>query len=93
MIFNPSFPYRFLHMVCASYVIGSFVVAGVSSYHLWRHQHLEASRKALSMAVWAAIVLVPLQLVIGDAQGRNTLRPSAKRNGPSAGLVLTLMSA
>ena len=74
VIFNPSFPYRFLHMVTASYVTGSFVVAGVSAYHLWRRQHLEVSRKAFSMAMWAALVLVPLQLVIGDAQGRNTLQ-------------------
>ena len=74
VIFNPSFPYRFLHMVTASYVTGSFVVAGVSAYHLWRRQHQEASRLAFSMAMWAALVLVPLQLVIGDAQGRNTLQ-------------------
>ena len=72
-VFNPSFPYRFLHMVCASYVTGSFVVAGVSAYHLWRRQHVEASRLAFSMALWAALLLVPLQLVLGDAQGRNTL--------------------
>ncbi len=73
-VFTPSFPYRFLHMVCASYVTGSFVVAGVSAYHLWRRQHLEASRLGFSMALWAAFILVPLQLVLGDAQGRNTLQ-------------------
>ena len=73
-VFNPSFPYRFLHMVTASYVAGSFVVAGVSAFHLWRRQHTEVSRKAFSMAMWAALVLVPVQLVIGDAQGRNTLQ-------------------
>ena len=73
-VFNPSFPYRFLHMVCASYVTGSFVVAGVSAYHLLRNQHVEASRQSFSMAMWAAFVLVPLQLYLGDAQGRNTLQ-------------------
>jgi cytochrome bd ubiquinol oxidase subunit I len=72
--FNPSFPYRFLHMVCASYLTGSFVVAGVSAYHLWRGQHINAAREAFSLALWAALVLAPLQVVLGDAQGRNTLQ-------------------
>ena len=74
VVFNPSFPYRFMHMVCGSYVTGSFVVAGVSGFHLWRRQHLETARLGLSMAMWAAFVLVPLQLFLGDAQGRNTLQ-------------------
>jgi len=72
-VFNPSFPYRFMHMVCASYLTGSFVVAGVSAYHLWRGQHLATARKAFSLAMWAALVLAPLQMVLGDMQGRNTL--------------------
>jgi cytochrome d ubiquinol oxidase subunit I len=71
--FNPSFRFRFAHMVCASYVTGSFVVAGVSAWHLWRGQHVDASRLAFSFAIWAATVLVPLQIFLGDAQGRNTL--------------------
>jgi cytochrome d ubiquinol oxidase subunit I len=54
-------------------VTGSLVVAGVSAYHLWRTQHVEASRLAFSIAIWAATFLVPLQIFLGDAQGRNTL--------------------
>lgn len=72
-VFNPSFPYRFLHMVCAS-SDRQFRGRGVSAYHLWRDQHIAASRKAFSLALWAAIVLAPLQIALGDAQGRNTLR-------------------
>jgi cytochrome d ubiquinol oxidase subunit I len=60
-------------MVCASFLTGSFVVAGASAFHLWRRQHLAASRLAFSMAMWMALVLAPLQIVIGDMQGRNTL--------------------
>ena len=44
IIFNPSFPYRLAHMVCASFITGSFVVAGVSAFHLWRRQYVEANR-------------------------------------------------
>jgi cytochrome d ubiquinol oxidase subunit I len=73
VIFNPSFPYRLAHMVCASFITGSFVVAGVSAFHLWRRQHVEASRVAFSLAMWMALVLTPTQTVIGDLHGRNTL--------------------
>ncbi len=74
VIFNPSFPDRAAHMVCASFITGAFVVAGVSAFHLWQRQHLEPSRVAFSLAMGLALVLVPAQIVIGDFHGRNTLR-------------------
>ncbi|RVC29128.1 cytochrome ubiquinol oxidase subunit I, partial [Mesorhizobium sp. M7A.F.Ca.CA.004.04.2.1] len=61
------------HMVCASFITGSFVVAGVSAFHLWRRQHVEASRLAFSLAMWMALVLTPTQILLGDLHGRNTL--------------------
>ncbi len=73
VIFNSSFPYRLAHMVCASFVTGSFVVAGVSAFHLWRGQHVEASRVGFSMAMWLALILTPTQILLGDLHGRNTL--------------------
>lgn len=51
-IFNPSFPYRFSHMVVASFLTGSFVVAGVSAWYLLRKREVEANRRALSMSLW-----------------------------------------
>ena len=60
-------------MVCASFVTGSFVVAGVSAFHLWRRQHVEANRVRLLLAMWMALVLTPIQIVLGDLHGRNTL--------------------
>lgn len=72
VIFNPSFPYRFLHMVCGSFLTCAFIVAGVSAFHLWRGRHLEAARIGFSMAMWAALVLAPLQIVLGDLHGLNT---------------------
>jgi cytochrome d ubiquinol oxidase subunit I len=72
-IFNPSFPYRFAHMVIAAYVTGAFLVMGVSGLHLWRRQHIEFARAGLSIGLWMALVLVPLQLWLGDLHGLNTL--------------------
>lgn len=74
VILSPSFPYRLAHMVCASFVTAAFVVAGVSAFHLWRQQYLAANRLAFSMALWMALVLVPLQIFLGDLHGRNTLQ-------------------
>ncbi|TNF01114.1 MAG: cytochrome ubiquinol oxidase subunit I [Gammaproteobacteria bacterium] len=72
-IFNPSFPYRFMHMALASFLTGSFVVAGVSAWYLLRGREVEANRKALSMCLWLLLFIAPAQLVVGDFHGLNTL--------------------
>lgn len=72
-IFNPSFPYRFMHMAVASFITGGFVVAGVSAWFLLRDRDPEANRRALSMCLWLLLFLTPAQAVIGDFHGVNTL--------------------
>ena len=74
VVFSPSMPYRFAHMVTASFVTGSFVVAGVSAFWLWRGRDEDraAARASFSLALWLAMVLVPVQMVIGDQHGLNT---------------------
>ncbi len=72
-IFNSSFPYRFSHMVVASFLTGSFVVAGVSAWYLLRGREVELNKRALSMCLWLILFIAPLQLVIGDLHGLNTL--------------------
>ncbi|GED22768.1 cytochrome ubiquinol oxidase subunit I [Halomonas halmophila] len=72
-IFNASFPYRFAHMVLASFLTGGFVVAGVSAWYLLIGRDVEANRKAFSMCLWLLLVLAPAQAVVGDAHGLNTL--------------------
>jgi cytochrome d ubiquinol oxidase subunit I len=73
-IFTPSLPYRFAHMVTAAYVTGTFVVIGICGFYLWRRQHVEFARAGFSVAMWMALVLTPLQIVLGDLHGLNTLR-------------------
>jgi cytochrome bd ubiquinol oxidase subunit I len=72
-IFTPSLPYRFAHMVTAAYITGTFVVIGVHGFHLWRRRHVEAARVGFSLALWLAALLTPLQIIIGDQHGLNTL--------------------
>jgi cytochrome d ubiquinol oxidase subunit I len=73
-VFTPSLPYRFAHMVTAAYITGSFVVIGVCGFYLWRRQHVEFASAGFSVAMWMALVLTPLQIVLGDLHGLNTLR-------------------
>lgn len=73
-IFTPSLPYRYLHMVTAANIAGTFVVIGVCGFYLWRRRHDEFARAGLSVALWIALVLVPLQGVLGDLHGRNSFQ-------------------
>ncbi len=73
VIFNPSFPYRLVHMVLASYLTTAFVVGGVGAFHLLRNRTNEVARLMFSMALWMAIIVAPLQIGVGDAHGLNTL--------------------
>lgn len=71
IVFNPSFIPRMLHMLLASYSTTCFVVAGVSSYFLLKGKHVQIGQKSLSFAMWAALLVIPTQLMVGDIVGTN----------------------
>lgn len=73
IVFNPSFPYRLLHMVLAAFLTTALVVAAVGGLHLLRDRADAASRRMFSMAMWMLIVVTPLQIAAGDFHGINTL--------------------
>ncbi|MBW4090696.1 MAG: cytochrome ubiquinol oxidase subunit I [Proteobacteria bacterium] len=74
IVFNPSFPYRLVHMVLASYLSVAFLVGAVGAWHLLRDRQSQAARVMFSMAMWMAAIVAPLQVIAGDQQGLNTLR-------------------
>jgi cytochrome d ubiquinol oxidase subunit I len=73
IVFNPSFPYRMVHMVLAAYLTTAFVVGAVGALHLLRDRHNRGARIMFSMAMWMALIVAPLQLIAGHAHGENTL--------------------
>jgi cytochrome d ubiquinol oxidase subunit I len=73
VIFNPSFPYRFMHTVVAVYLTTAFTVIGVASLYLRAGRYIEESRVMITMGVLLASLLVPGQLLLGDLHGVNTL--------------------
>jgi cytochrome d ubiquinol oxidase subunit I len=86
VIFNPSFPYRLVHMLLAAYLTTAFVVGGVAAFHLLKErmsrgqpgaapspESQAATRVMFSMAMWMAAIVAPIQIMAGDAHGLNTL--------------------
>jgi cytochrome d ubiquinol oxidase subunit I len=73
IIFNPSFPYRFAHMLTAAYLTTAFVVLAVGARYLVAGRHEADGRTMVRMAIGMIAVLAPLQLFIGDQHGLNTL--------------------
>jgi len=71
VLFNPSFPYRYVHMVLAAYVTTSLVVASVSALHLLRGTKPAHARVMFKMAMGFLAIVVPLQIIAGHEHGAN----------------------
>jgi cytochrome d ubiquinol oxidase subunit I len=74
IIFNPSFPYRLVHMVLAAYLTTALMVGACGAAHLLRNGTNRQARIMFSMAMWMATIVTPLQIAAGDTQGLNTLQ-------------------
>ena len=73
VIFNPSFPYRFTHMMMASGLTVAFLVAGISAYRWLRQDRTAEVMSGLKTGIYLAAFLIPLQIIAGDLHGLNTL--------------------
>ncbi len=73
IIFNPSMPYRLVHMLLASGLTAAFLVAGLSAYRHLRGDRAPGVMAALKTGVYTAAILIPLQILAGDMHGLNTL--------------------
>jgi cytochrome d ubiquinol oxidase subunit I len=93
VIFNPSFPYRFVHMVTAAYLTTAFAVAGVGAFYLWRKRHLPQARVMFAMAMIMAVFVAPLQLLFGDLHGLNTFKYQPAKVAAMEGLWETKRGA
>jgi len=73
IIFNPSMPYRLLHMMVASFLTVSFLLGGLSAYRYLRGCRAKANNAVLKLALTSAMILTPVQIILGDLHGLNTL--------------------
>jgi cytochrome d ubiquinol oxidase subunit I len=93
VIFNPSFPYRLTHMLLASTLTASFLIAGLSAWQLLRGAGNGASRHAMRAGVVAAAVAIPIQIFVGDQHGLNTLEHQPAKIAAIEGIWHTEKSA
>ena len=97
IIFNPSMPYRFVHMMLASGLTVAFLIAGISALRMLWGDRGEDVKTALRVGVITAASLIPLQILAGDFHGLNTLEHQPAKvaameanwdTGPNVPLVL-----
>ncbi|GHG60380.1 cytochrome ubiquinol oxidase subunit I [Alishewanella longhuensis] len=93
IIFNPSFPYRFSHMLLASALTVCFLVAGISAYRLSRGDNKKAPRLTLKTALFSAAILAPTQAFVGDLHGLNTLEHQPQKIAAMEGIWHTEQGA
>ncbi|MCL4110437.1 UNVERIFIED_CONTAM: hypothetical protein GTU68_022319 [Idotea baltica] len=74
IVFNPSFPYRLVHMVLAAYLTTAFTVGAVGAWHLLKDRESRSAAIMFSMAMWMALLVTPIQIFAGDLHGLNTLK-------------------
>jgi cytochrome d ubiquinol oxidase subunit I len=74
IIFNPSFVYRFFHMVLASYLTTAFLIAGISAWYLLHEKYQSIAKISFSLALAIAVFIAPLQIIVGDLHGLNTFK-------------------
>jgi len=89
VIFNPSFPYRLAHVLLASALTVSFVLAGVSAWQLLKKKANASTPRVLRTGLTAAALLVPLQIVVGDLHGLNTLEHQPQKIAAMEGIWRT----
>ena len=99
VIFNPSFPYRLAHMVISAMLATALFVGASGAWHLLRGHRTPTVKKMFSMAMWMLLFTAPLQVLVGDAHGLNTLKHQPAKiaaieghweNEPGAGVPLVL---
>ncbi len=93
IVFNPSFPYRFTHMLLASGLTVAFLVAGLSAYRWLRGDRTASVMASLKTGIYLAAILIPVQIFAGDMHGLNTLKHQPAKVAAMEGLWETTRGA
>ncbi|WP_309626143.1 cytochrome ubiquinol oxidase subunit I [Methylibium sp.] len=93
VLFNPSFPYRFTHMLIASALTCAFLLAGVSAWQLLRGSARASALLGLRTGLTLAALLIPVQIFVGDLHGLNTLEHQPQKIAAMEGVWKTVKGA
>jgi cytochrome d ubiquinol oxidase subunit I len=86
IIFNPSFPYRFTHMLMASTLTVAFLMAGLAAWQLLQHKANASTPKVLRVGLTLAALVIPVQIFVGDLHGLNTLEHQPQKIAAMEGI-------
>ncbi len=86
VVFNPSFPYRLVHVLLASGLTVAFVLAGVSAWQVLKGRQQPSTGRVLRTGLTLGAVLIPLQIVAGDMHGLNTLQHQPQKIAAMEGI-------
>lgn len=89
VVFNPSFPYRLVHVLLASALTCAFLVSGLSAWQLLRNAAHPAALKTLRVGTTLAALVIPLQILAGDLHGLNTLQHQPQKIAAMEGVWTT----
>ena len=93
VVFNPSFPYRLAHVLLASALTVAFLLAGVAAWQLLRGTTNRSTGKVLRTGLTMGALLVPLQVLVGDLHGLNTLQHQPAKVAAMEGVWQTRVGA
>jgi cytochrome d ubiquinol oxidase subunit I len=93
VLFNPSSPYRLVHMLLASGLTAAFLVAGISAYRWLRGDRAQSVIAAMRTGIVMAAILIPLQIFAGDLHGLNTLEHQPQKVAAMEGIWETERNA
>lgn len=83
---NPLLASRFLHMLLASYVSATLVVAGIAGYYLYKNKCLEFAKKAFSLSWLCLLFLIPAQIIVGDINGAQVFKYQPMKTAAMEGI-------
>ena len=86
VIFNPSLPYRLTHKLLASGLTAAFLIAGISAFRYLKGYKSPSVITALKVALVAGAFLIPVQILMGDLHGLNTLKHQPQKVAAMEGL-------
>ena len=69
VIFNPSFPSRYVHMMLAAFITTAAVVLAAGGYQILRGRNSEPTKWQIRMAAGTLLVLMPFQIWAGHWSG------------------------
>lgn len=93
IMFNPFNLPRYLHMVLAAWLSTSFVIISISAYYLYRNKYIDFAKKCLRFAVVAVMILIPIQIFIGDTVGVNVYKEQPIKTAAIEGIWDTAKGA